>query len=37
LEYAKKVFFWQEVIPVSSVKKTWIKELCNLLKQNLKS
>lgn len=27
LAHAKNQFFWQEIIPVSSVKKTWIKEL----------
>ncbi len=27
LMHAKNQFFWQEIIPVSSMKKTWIKEL----------
>jgi len=27
LAHTKKDFFWQEIIPVSSVKKTWVREL----------
>jgi GTP-binding protein EngB required for normal cell division len=36
LDYAEKLFFGQEIIWVSSVKKTWIKELCKSLKEALK-
>jgi GTP-binding protein EngB required for normal cell division len=36
LDYTKKVFFGQEIIWVSSIKKTWIKELCKSLKEALK-
>jgi GTP-binding protein len=35
LDYAKKVFFWQEIIPVSSKKNIWIKELCKSIKKAL--
>jgi GTP-binding protein EngB required for normal cell division len=35
LEYAKEIFFWQEIIWVSSTKKIWIKELVNSIRKVL--
>lgn len=35
LEYARKIFFWQEIIGVSSTKKNWIKELVTSIKKVL--
>lgn len=35
LIHAKNQFFWQEIIPVSSTKKDWIKELTKSIKECL--
>lgn len=35
IQKTKNHFFWQEIIPVSSLKKTWIKELTKILKADL--
>ena len=35
LAHAKTQFFWQEIIPVSSLKKTWIRELEKSIKKCL--
>lgn len=35
IEKASEIFFWQEIIPVSSVKKIWIKELGTSIKKSL--
>ena len=35
LMHAKNQFFWQEIIPVSSLKKVWIKELTKSIKAAL--
>jgi GTP-binding protein EngB required for normal cell division len=35
LEYTRKIFFWQEIIGVSSAKKNWIKELVSSIKKAL--
>ncbi len=34
-KYAEEIFFWQQVLWVSSVKKTWIKELNKILSDSL--
>ena len=36
LKFAKETFFWQDIIWVSSVKKTWLKELSQKLKSCLR-
>ncbi len=36
LNFAKETFFWQDVIWVSSIKKTWIRELWQALKSSIK-
>jgi GTPase Era involved in 16S rRNA processing len=33
--HAEKAFFWQIVIPVSSTKKDWVKELISAMKKVL--
>ncbi len=35
-KYAEKIFFWQQILWVSSVKKTWIKELNQILFESLR-
>lgn len=35
LSHAQETFFWQEIIPVSSLKMIWIKDLINSIKKSL--
>lgn len=35
VEHAKEMFFWQNIIPVSSTKKTGISELCKIISKSL--
>ena len=35
LNYTKNIFFWQDIFSVSSLKKTWLKELDKYIKSIL--